>query len=125
MRRKEVQGCSAHKLHKLDILQQRGHGAATVIRGPHCTGALTRIDRHAGIKQQKVEILGISTFCFSNNCANYSPGVIAPVGQASAHVPQSTHASASITYLPSPSEIAPDGHSPAQEPHITQSSVIT
>lgn len=55
----------------------------------------------------------------------YSPGAIADVGHASAQVPQSTHASGSITYLPSPSEIASDGHSPAHVPHITQSSEIT
>jgi hypothetical protein len=54
---------------------------------------------------------------------NYSAS-IAPVGQAASQAPQSRHASASITYLPSPSEIAPTGHSPAHAPHIMQASVI-
>ena len=42
--------------------------------------------------------------------ANYSPGAIAPAGQASTQVPQSTQASASITYLLSPSVIQETGH---------------
>lgn len=56
--------------------------------------------------------------------ADYSPGLIAPEGQQSAQVPQSTQLSGSIEYL-SPSEIAPDGHSSIQVPHATQSSLIT
>ncbi len=48
-----------------------------------------------------------------------------PEGQASTQVPQSMHVSASMTYLVSPSEIAPVGHSPTQDAHITQSSEIT
>ena len=55
---------------------------------------------------------------------NYS-ATIAPVGQEASQVPQSRHASASITYFPSPSEIASAGHSPAHVPHATHSSVIT
>lgn len=62
---------------------------------------------------------------FTSRVLLYSPGMIAPLGQASAHVPQSTQELGSITYLLSPSEIASDGHSPAHVPHITQSSVIT
>ena len=54
---------------------------------------------------------------------NYWP--IAPTGQAPAHVPQSTHASASITYCPSPAAIAPTGHSPSHVPQLTQASEIT
>lgn len=56
--------------------------------------------------------------------ADYSPGAIAPDGQTSAQVPQSTHTSGSIEYL-SPSEIAPDGHSSIHVPQATQSSLIT
>ena len=48
----------------------------------------------------------------------------APTGQTSAQAPQSIHVSASITYLPSPSEIAPTGHSPAQAPQLMHSSEI-
>ena len=55
--------------------------------------------------------------------ADYSPGAIAPDGQTSAQVPQSTHTSGSIEYL-SPSEIAPTGHSLAQAPHLMQASEI-
>ena len=55
----------------------------------------------------------------------YYSAEIAPVGHAASHAPQSTHASASISYLPSPSEIAPTGHSPSQEPQLTHSSLIT
>ncbi len=55
---------------------------------------------------------------------NYS-AEIAPVGQAASQVPHSRHASASITYLPSPSEIASAGHSLAHVPQATHSSEIT
>ena len=54
----------------------------------------------------------------------YSPGAIAPEGQTSAQVPQSTHTLASIEYF-SPSEIAPEGHSSMQVPHAMHSSPIT
>ena len=54
----------------------------------------------------------------------YSPGWIASDGQTLAHVPQSTHKSASIEYF-SPSLIASDGHSSMQVPHAMQSSLIT
>lgn len=56
-------------------------------------------------------------------CA-YSPGVIAPEGQTSAQVPQSTQILGSIEYF-SPSEIAPEGHSSMQVPQAMQSSPIT
>ena len=56
--------------------------------------------------------------------ADYSPGRIAPDGQVSAHVPQSTHKSGLITYLPSPSEIALTGQPPAHVPHEMQESFI-
>lgn len=49
---------------------------------------------------------------------------IAPLGQASAHVPHSVHSSGLIEYF-SPSEIAPTGHSSIHVPHATQSSPIT
>ena len=57
-------------------------------------------------------------------CENYS-AEIAPVGQTPSHVPQLTHASASITYCPSPWLIAPTGHSPSHVPQLTQASEIT
>lgn len=50
---------------------------------------------------------------------------IAPVGQLDAHVPQSIQESGLISYLPSPCEIAPTGHSPSQEPQETHESEIT
>ena len=56
---------------------------------------------------------------------NYSPATIAPVGHSPSHVPQSRHASASITYLPSPSLIASAGQASAHVPQATHSSVIT
>ena len=56
--------------------------------------------------------------------ANYAPGEIAPEGQTSAHVPQSTQTSGSIEYF-APSEIAPVGHSSMQVPQAMQSSLIT
>ena len=46
--------------------------------------------------------------------------MIAPEGQTSAHVPQSTQEFGSIEYF-SPSEIAPEGHSSIQVPHAIQS----
>ena len=55
---------------------------------------------------------------------NYS-WLIAPDGQAPAHVPQSMQESASISYLPSPALIAPTGHSPSQVPQLIHSSEIT
>ncbi len=54
---------------------------------------------------------------------NYS-ALGASTGQASAQAPHSMQASASITYLPSPSEIASTGHSAAQAPHEMQASSI-
>ena len=57
----------------------------------------------------------ISAFCDHLALINYA-SEIAPVGQAASQAPQSTQASASISYLPSPSEIAPTGHSPSQVP---------
>ena len=50
---------------------------------------------------------------------------IEPVGQVAAHAPHSTHISGLISYFPSPSLIAPTGHSPAQAPQDTQPSLIT
>jgi len=49
---------------------------------------------------------------------------IASVGQTDAQVPQSVQVFASISNLPSPSLMASTGHSSAQVPHETQSSVI-
>jgi hypothetical protein len=48
----------------------------------------------------------------------------ASTGQASAQAPHSMQASASITYLPSPSEIASTGHSAAHAPQEMQSSLM-
>ena len=48
----------------------------------------------------------------------------AATGQASAQAPHSMQASASITYLPSPSEIASTGHSAAHAPQEMQSSLM-
>ena len=56
---------------------------------------------------------------------DYSPGWIASFGHSASQVPQSRHASASITYFPSPSLIASAGQTAAQEPQDTQSSEIT
>ena len=64
----------------------------------------------------------------SSLCARsvfYYSSVMEPVGQVAAQVPQPRQASASISYLSSPSVIAPTGHSPAQAPHFTQPSLIT
>jgi len=66
---------------------------------------------------------GTFFLCFSSK-QNYSPGEIAPVGQTSAQVPQSTQVAGSIEYF-APSEIAPLGHSSMQVPQAMQSSLIT
>src|SRR5699024_5798022 len=52
------------------------------------------------------------------------PSSMASLGQASAQVPQSTHWSASMTYLSSPSVMMPMGQASAQAPHLMQASVI-
>lgn len=49
----------------------------------------------------------------------------APTGQTPAQAPHSIQVSASITYLPSPSEIALTGHSASQAPQLMHSSLIT
>ena len=46
------------------------------------------------------------------------------MGQTAAQAPHSMQAEASITYLPSPSEMAETGHSAEQAPQLMQSSVI-
>ena len=48
----------------------------------------------------------------------------AATGQTSAQAPQSVQVLASITNLPSPSEIALTGHSASQTPHEIHSSLI-
>ena len=48
----------------------------------------------------------------------------AETGQVPAQAPQEMQVSASMTYLPSPSEIAETGHSSAHAPHAMQSSLI-
>ena len=48
----------------------------------------------------------------------------APTGQTPAQAPQPMQVSASITYLPSPAEIADTGHSASQAPQEMQSAVI-
>ena len=62
-----------------------------------------------------------ASFLFSSN---YS-AEIAPVGHSPSQVPHSRHASASITYFPSPSLIASAGHASAHVPQLTHSSEIT
>lgn len=49
---------------------------------------------------------------------------IADTGHCAAHAPQSTQASASITYCPSPSDIADTGHSASHDPQLIHASVI-
>ena len=56
-------------------------------------------------------------------CVAYSAAG-APTGQVSAQFPQSMQVAASITYFPSPSEIASTGHSEAQAPQEMHSSLI-
>jgi len=46
----------------------------------------------------------------------YSAGAIALSGHSSTQVAQSLHFSASITYAPSPSEMASSGHTSAHAP---------
>lgn len=53
----------------------------------------------------------------------YSP-LGAPTGQTSAQLPHSVQTAGSMTYLPSPSEIADTGHSASHAPHAMQSSLI-
>ncbi len=48
----------------------------------------------------------------------------APTGHVASHEPQSIHVSASITYFPSPSDIADTGQASAHAPHIIHSSEI-
>ena len=54
----------------------------------------------------------------------YSSADGASTGHTSAQAPQSTHLSASITYLPSFSEIASAGHSLSQLPQAMHSSAL-
>lgn len=67
---------------------------------------------------------GDSRYACRKERSAYSPGAMAPEGQTSAQVPQSTHTEGSIEYF-SPSEMAPLGHSPMQVPQAMQSSLIT
>ena len=55
---------------------------------------------------------------------DYSPRLIASLGQTLAQVPHSVQASGLIEYF-SPSEIAPTGHSSIHVPQAIQSSLIT
>lgn len=50
---------------------------------------------------------------------------IAPTGHTPAQEPQLMQTDPSISNLPSPSEIAPTGHCPAQEPQEIHASLIT
>jgi len=56
---------------------------------------------------------------------DYQAGLIASTGQADAQAPQSMHVSGSITYMPSPADIADTGHSPSHEPQAIHASEIT
>lgn len=49
----------------------------------------------------------------------------APTGQTQAQAPQLMQVPSSITYLPSPAEIAETGHSASQAPQLMHSSEIT
>jgi hypothetical protein len=51
--------------------------------------------------------------------------VIALTGQFAAHDPHEMQLSASITYCPSPAEIAPTGQLPSHVPQEIQESLIT
>ncbi len=64
----------------------------------------------------------MSPFLFHIRRCYYS-AEIAPVGHTDSQEPQSMQASV-ITYLASPSSIAPTGQAPAQAPHFTHSSEI-
>ena len=72
-------------------------------------------------KKQKLPDLTTREFSSKSNYASEG----APTGQVPAQAPQLTQVSASITYLPSPSEIAFTGHPSAQAPQAMQSSEIT
>ncbi len=50
---------------------------------------------------------------------------MAPTGQPASQAPQSMQVAASITYFPSPSEIAFTGHCAAHEPQLMHESFIT
>jgi hypothetical protein len=65
--------------------------------------------------------------CVSNRYLAAKPhlSMMAAAPQTSEQAPHSEHASGSITYLPSPSLMAPEAHSSRQAPQLTQSSVIT
>jgi hypothetical protein len=52
-------------------------------------------------------------------------GMGASTGQTAAQLPQSMHWLSSITYLSSPSEMQPTGHSGSQAPQLMHSLVIT
>lgn len=54
----------------------------------------------------------------------YASGFGAPTGQTDAHAPHSIQQSASITKIPSPSEIQLTGHSASHAPQLIQSSLI-
>ena len=60
---------------------------------------------------------------FLHCCKDHS-ALGAPTGHTPAHAPHSMQVSASMTYLPSPSEIALTGHSAAQAPQAMHSSEI-
>ena len=60
---------------------------------------------------------------FLRCCKDHS-ALGAPTGHTPAHAPHSMQVSASMTYLPSPSEIALTGHSAAQAPQAMHSSEI-
>ena len=62
--------------------------------------------------------------CFLCTPVPYS-GLIASLGQSAAQAPHSMQADGSISYLPSPSEIAPTGQVSLQAPQETHASPIT
>ena len=108
------------------LLHSRLHICRNPREGPHCA-RMYRLQllcspfRMLRLKRQKIS----SSLCGTAYRPFFDHSALgAPTGHTPAQAPHSTQASASIAYLPSPSEIAPTGHSAAQAPQLTQSSEI-
>ena len=99
------------------------------------SGCFVRLILRARPREATVSICVICTFQrinprpentgrgFTSGRKNYSSEG-APTGQVPAQAPQLMQVSASMTNLPSPSEMALTGHSAAQAPQLMQSSEI-
>ena len=83
-----------------------------------------KLPRHKSRGSLSFSVLHYCCCAATGSSHVYSPGEIAPEGQTSAQVPQSTQILGSIEYF-SPSEIAPEGHSSMHVPQAMQSSPIT